>query len=450
MAGASQTLRPFKHVKTQELVTLLGVSKLMTYSWFVKNSDNLLTLSRRLMGKQASEFYIKHGVASVFSAGETVQDLGQVIQDFKKYVNCTQPFYPIADFAAEGVHDVSQGSHMDSNAADVIAGVEEAGKNPNSAAAVKFTALIGTPLLKKIAEAQRRANEHLVQLGVNTKKVDGLFTGSLFPHFAHPSTAFSHLPSHPSVHSFLSEFSPLDIQLTQAFLRRVTSICDTASRLKVAILIDAEQTYYQTAIDTLTYDLQRMYNKEKGLINATFQCYLRETDLKLPAYLRISQGEKVRLGAKLVRGAYMYEENRIARAQGVESPIHGSKEETDRCYDGSLGTFVKEMKSGDKLIVASHNPDSVLLGQRLLRDLHLSKTHSGISFAQLMGMRHKLSVQLAQSGYITQKYMPWGPISRLIPYLSRRAQESYGIRDQLKDQVSDIVQELVQRVTAER
>lgn len=417
----------------------------MTYSVFVRNSSRLIGMSKAVLGKRASEFYIKHTVASVFSAGETVEDVRATIQTFKKYVSCTQPFYPIVDFAAEGVHDPALTSEMNSNASDVISGIVEAGKSLHSASAVKFTALTATSVLRKIAALQVKANKQLVAMGVNRKEVDGLFTGSLFPLLSPASSPLYGLPSHPSLRSLLSDLSPEDLSMLQAFLARVLSISSAAQTHKVAVLIDAEQSYFQPAVDALTYDLQRLYNKEKSVINATFQCYLRETDEKLVSYIGISQSEGVKLAAKLVRGAYMHEENRLALAESRASPVRSTKEDTDKCYNESLAKFVHAMHPGDKLVVASHNSDSVALGQRLLQERGQSKTNGGISFAQLMGMKHKLSVQLAQTGYITQKYMPFGPISRLVPYLARRAHESYGIKDQIQDQVSDIVKELKYR-----
>ena len=450
MAAATKAFRPFQHLTAQELCTLLTVSKLMTYSWFVRNSSKLIGMSQAVLGKRASEFYIKHTVASVFSAGESVEDVRATIQTFKKYVNPTQPFYPIIDFAAEGVHDPSLTSEMDSNASDVISGILEAGKSPHSASAVKFTALTATPLLRKIAALQTKANRQLVAMGVNGKEVEGLFTGSLFPLLAHAASPIYGLPSHPSLRSLLSELSEEDLGMLQAFLARVLSISSAAKAHKVAILIDAEQSYFQPAVDALTYDLQRLYNQKQPVINATFQCYLKETDQKLPAYIRISQQEGVKLGAKLVRGAYIIEENRLAGRESRESPVHKGKPDTDKCYNANLGLFIEAMQQGDKLVVASHNADSVALGQRLMQERGLGKTSGGVSFAQLMGMKHKLSVQLAQAGYITQKYMPFGPISRLVPYLARRAHESYGIKDQIQDQVADIVKELKFRALPRR
>ena len=141
----------------------------------------------------------------------------------------------------------------------------------------------------------------------------------------------------------------------------------------------------------------------------------------------------------------MHEENRLAAETGVESPIQPSKSATDTCYNDSMSRMIKAMQSGDQLTVASHNNDSVALGKELLSSCGLSKSSGGVSFAQLMGMKHSLSVQLAQSGYITQKYLPWGPIGRLIPYLSRRAHESYGIRDQIREQVVQIKDEIKAR-----
>ena len=138
----------------------------------------------------------------------------------------------------------------------------------------------------------------------------------------------------------------------------------------------------------------------------------------------------------------MVEEGRIAVKLGVESPIQKTKELTDACYNTNMSLLISSLSPGDELTIASHNPSSVSLGQQLLSSRSLSKKRGGVSFAQLMGMKHKLSVQLAQDGYITQKYLPWGPIGRLVPYLARRAHESFGIRDQIEEQVGQIKEEM--------
>uniref|UniRef100_A0A673YU31 Proline dehydrogenase n=1 Tax=Salmo trutta TaxID=8032 RepID=A0A673YU31_SALTR len=201
-----------------------------------------------------------------------------------------------------------------------------------------------------------------------------------------------------------------------------------AEEHSVRLMVDAEQTYFQPAISTLTVEMQRIYNRGKPVIFNTYQCYLKEAYDIVTMDVELSRREGWFFGAKLVRGAYMYQERSRAEEIGYEDPINPDYETTNIMYHKCLDYILDEigLNRNANVMVASHNEDTVKHTLRRMNELGLTPTENKVYFGQLLGMCDQISFPLGQAGFPVYKYVPYGPVNEVIPYLSRRAQENRG------------------------
>lgn len=225
---------------------------------------------------------------------------------------------------------------------------------------------------------------------------------------------------------------------------RVKAICQKAFDAGVPVMIDAEETWIQNAIDALALDMMRAYNQQKPIVYNTYQLYRHDKLASLKADFAVAGKEGFILGAKLVRGAYMEKERKRAEDQGYPSPIQPDKAATDRGYDDALRFCVAHV---DQLAVVAgtHNEDSCRLLADLLESNQLQYNHLHIYFAQLLGMSDNLSFNLAHAGYNVAKYVPYGPVKAVLPYLFRRAQENTAIAGQMSRELGLIIKEKKRR-----
>ncbi|MCG2617241.1 proline dehydrogenase family protein [Terrimonas sp. NA20] len=225
---------------------------------------------------------------------------------------------------------------------------------------------------------------------------------------------------------------------------RMMSICKAASDQKVGVLVDAEETWIQDPVDALTMQVMELFNKERVVVFNTIQLYRHDR----LAFLKQSKEDAVSgnfiLGAKIVRGAYMEKERRRAEEKGYPSPIQKDKQSTDRDYDAGL-RFCIEHLDQISVIVASHNEGSSLLAVQLLRGKNLPLDHPHVHFSQLYGMSDNITFNLAHAGCSVSKYLPFGPIEDVIPYLMRRAQENTSVKGQTGRELALINKELKRR-----
>jgi proline dehydrogenase len=225
---------------------------------------------------------------------------------------------------------------------------------------------------------------------------------------------------------------------------RVESICALAHRHGVRVFIDAEETWIQGAIDALATEMMERFNRERALIYNTLQMYRRDRLAYLHDSFGAAQAKGYFLGIKLVRGAYLEKERDRAAARKTESTLFSEKVATDLSFDSALDYCVPRLER-IALCAGTHNESSC---RRLIDLMHrhaVAKQDPRVYFAQLLGMSDHLSYNLADAGYGVAKYVPYGPVRSVLPYLFRRAEENTSIRGQSGRELSLLTQELVRR-----
>lgn len=225
---------------------------------------------------------------------------------------------------------------------------------------------------------------------------------------------------------------------------RMEKICKTAADKNIGVLVDAEETWIQDPVDVITILMMEKFNKTNPVVYNTIQLYRHDRLKFLKDSLEAAELKQFILGAKLVRGAYMEKERRRAAEMGYASPIQPSKQATDDDYNRGI-TFCIGHLDKIALIVASHNEDSNLLAVKLLLDKGLSLHHPHIHFSQLYGMSDNITFNLAKAGCSVSKYLPFGPIKDVVPYLMRRAQENSSVAGQTGRELALIKKEIQRR-----
>ncbi|XP_045889989.1 proline dehydrogenase 1, mitochondrial [Micropterus dolomieu] len=248
----------------------------------------------------------------------------------------------------------------------------------------------------------------------------------------------------------LETFTVEEEKQMERMLQRLDVLVKHAIENGVRLMVDAEQTYLQPAISRLTLEMQRIYNREKPAIFNTYQCYLKEAYDNVTVDIELSRREGWYFAAKLVRGAYMYQERERAKEIGYEDPINPNYESTNRMYHRCLDYVLDEiaLNRNANVMVASHNEDTVKHTLRRMNELGLLPTEDKVYFGQLLGMCDQISFPLGQAGFPVYKYVPYGPVNEVMPYLSRRAQENRGFMKGAQKERELLWQELKRRLAS--
>ena len=225
---------------------------------------------------------------------------------------------------------------------------------------------------------------------------------------------------------------------------RIMRICEIAAEKNIGVLIDAEETWIQDPVDALTILMMDTFNKTKPVVYNTLQHYRNDRLKFLKDMYEAAEERNFILGAKLVRGAYMEKERRRAAEMNYPSPIQPDKESSDRDYNDAV-EFCIDHLDRIALIVASHNEYSNLFATELLQKKNLLFNHPHVHWSQLYGMSDNITFNLAHAGCSVSKYLPFGPIKDVVPYLMRRAQENTSVGGQTGRELGLIKKELERR-----
>ncbi|MBA2498389.1 MAG: proline dehydrogenase family protein [Chitinophagaceae bacterium] len=238
--------------------------------------------------------------------------------------------------------------------------------------------------------------------------------------------------------------TPGEVGEWERVVDRLYRIAAIAYESNVGVLIDAEDSWIQDPVDALTMQMMKNFNRQKAVVFNTFQLYRHDRLQFLKDSFEKSVEEDFILGAKLVRGAYLEKERERAVQKKYPSPIQPDKESTDKDYNLAI-KFCMEHLDRISLVVASHNEYSNLYTVQLLQEKDLPLDHPRVHFSQLYGMSDNITFNLAKAGCSVSKYLPFGPIKDVIPYLMRRAQENSSVKGQTGRELGLIKKELKRR-----
>ena len=227
-------------------------------------------------------------------------------------------------------------------------------------------------------------------------------------------------------------------------LKRIEVCCKTARSLNVKIFIDAEESWIQSAIDDIAESMMAKFNTKKAYVFTTIQMYRIDRLAYLKKIIDKAEEKKNLIGVKLVRGAYMEKENIRAKNLGISSPICKNKKETDLNFDKALELIIDKVHICN-LFIGSHNEESIIKATKLMNKYKYKNNHPFIWFSQLYGMADHISFNLALEGYQVVKYVPFGPVKEVIPYLIRRAEENTSVSGQTPRELNLIKKEIRRR-----
>jgi len=227
-------------------------------------------------------------------------------------------------------------------------------------------------------------------------------------------------------------------------VNRFRKVCKLAKEKDVEVLIDGEESWMQSAADELVEDMMREFNTEKAIVYNTLQLYRWDRLDYLKALHERAKSDDFKIGMKIVRGAYMEKERDRAEELNYKSPICETKVITDNNFDSGL-KYILENNKDISIFIGTHNEESCYLAMNLMNELNIDKSDNNVLFGQLYGMSDHISFNLANQGYNVAKYLPFGPVKDVMPYLIRRAEENTSVAGQTNRELELIKSERKRR-----
>ncbi|XP_060951129.1 hydroxyproline dehydrogenase [Limanda limanda] len=419
-ALAFQDPSAFKVKSWGELLRALGVFRLCSIPVLVNNCGKLMSLARTILGTRGFSLLLRPTVYAQFVAGESETEISQSMEKMKLLGLRPMLAVPIEEDLGESTGE----KRYDDNMEAMLECVRMSHGNTWSQdpmMQLKMTALLSPDLCVKLTTliAQQPYDLSLVVRAMDGEPIS--FPGLDESEVAH----------------FLCG------------LRRLNKIAEESVN-KVRVLVDAEYTYMNPALSLVTMAMMKKFNKDSAWIWNTYQCYLKESRSLLLEALSLSQSEGFCLGVKLVRGAYMDKERKLAEKEGRHDPVHQCWEDTNDSYNGSLDVMLKAISQKPerhRIIVATHNEESVRRAAQRMEELEINKGGGSVCFGQLLGMCDHVSLTLAKEGYAIYKSVPYGSVDDTLPYLVRRAQENQTVLQGIRKERDLLRQELWRRLS---
>ena len=497
--------RPLQHKSTFELLQSLLVFEACQFKSLVTRGDLILSAIRKVFGNWTTDTIVRYSFFQQFCGGENHDQVVKKMKELKKYgLNSILDYaaedegtsprtekakaeeiiplnQPAREYDYENEHQCN--AHLETFL-KCIRTVHDGINESKQFAAMKVTGLGSPQLLRRVSTVitqihatvyasdetkkgylTRDEFSKVMRIFSNDNDLIEEFLDHLDPNKKNAidyldltSAAFAlNFDSETSI-KFMDivpnnvKFSTEERDLIHALLARTNKIAKEASHLGVGLLVDAEQSWFQPAIDGLTVGLQQKYNHvdvcDRPVIFTTYQCYRKDALDHIKEDVERSKRLKYHHASKLVRGAYMEKERARALEFGYPSPIHNNIQETNNCYNNAVDYLLREMKydSGLEFMCATHNQESIEFAIERFHRLGLDGTHNHrLSFAQLYGMSDDLTMPLGENGYNVYKYLPYGKIHEVIPYLLRRAQENGDVLGKFLHEKKLIYNELRQR-----
>ena len=392
----------FEYKSDQQLKKARFLFSSMGKPWLVKLGTRITPWS--IKAGLPVNGIIRKTIFAQFVGGETLEETSVVAKNLGKY-----NVQVILDYGVEGGNDGEKG--FDHSTEEFIRVIQYAATQPNIPfMSIKVTGFARFSLLEKLDDLMHKGN------------------GSLMKRYL---KAIDDLPAEEK-------------EEWHRVRRRMMYICETAANKKVGVLVDSEETWIQDPVDALTILMMDTFNKDRVVVYNTIQHYRHDRLHFLKDSYEAAEERNFILGAKLVRGAYMEKERKRAAENNYPSPIQPDKEASDRDYNAGVSFCINHLDR-IALIVASHNEYSNSLATQLLQQKSLPLDHPHIHFSQLYGMSDNITFNLAHAGCSVSKYLPFGPIKDVVPYLMRRAQENTSVKGQTGRELGLIKKELERR-----
>ena len=231
----------------------------------------------------------------------------------------------------------------------------------------------------------------------------------------------------------------------QKFKLRINNICKTANDNNTPIFIDAEESWIQNNIDNIALNMMRKYNKNKAIIFNTLQLYRKDRIDYLKYMIKDAKTKKYIIGVKLVRGAYHEQEIKRAKIKNITCPVYKNKYDTDKNYNHAIKICIENINYIE-LCVGTHNEKSIEILIQLMKQHNIKNNNKKIYISQLLGMSDNISYNAAKENYNVAKYVPYGPVKDVLPYLIRRAEENTSISGQMGRELKNIIKEKKRRL----
>ena len=370
MTSFENTEIAFKSKTDSQLKKAYWLFKIISFPIIVKIGKLLTPIALKL--HLPIKGLIKSTIFSQFCGGESINECSKTIENLGKFGVGT-----ILDYSVEGQESLEE---VENTVQEIIKTIERGANDPNIPFAVfKVTGVASFSLLEKASSSITLTQDEL------------------------------------------KEFEEIE--------HRVERICQRAFDCNLPVFIDAEESWIQQAIDDIAFKMMCKFNQERAIVYNTIQMYRWDRFEFLKGCLLEAKNHRIIYGVKLVRGAYMEKERKRAAELGYSSPIQIDKSATDTDYNLALSIAFERINSAS-VIVASHNEKSSLLAADLASKANISPNHSHLHYSQLYGMSDNLTFNLADAGFNVSKYLPFGPVDEVIPYLMRRAQENSSVSGQ--------------------
>lgn len=375
----------FAYKSDLELKRSYRLFSLMHYSWLVKIGSLLAPIALKF--KLPVKGIIRDTIFKQFCGGERLEEVAQTATSLHRFsVAC------VLDYGVEGAQ---REEDFDTAVREFQKAINYAGSHPDiPMVVIKVTGLARFQLLQKYQEGS-------------------------------PLTA-------------------AEEREWQRVFERINAICRTACEQNVSVLIDAEESWIQKGLDTLSCQMMARYNQANVVVYNTFQLYQHSRFAALREQWRHSRDNNYLMGAKLVRGAYMEKERKRALEKGYPSPIHADKAATDKDYDDAVQWCLERLDT-IALFIGTHNEKSCMRAAAYLHEHQLPYDHPHVHFSQLYGMSDNITFNLAKAGYRASKYLPYGPVEDILPYLIRRSRENSSISGQMGRELRLLHKEISRR-----
>ncbi|XP_042253873.1 hydroxyproline dehydrogenase [Thunnus maccoyii] len=402
-----------------ELLRALSIFRFCSFPVLVNHCGKLMSVARTLLGRRGFSLLLRPTVYAQFVAGENESEISQSMEKMSLLGLRPMLAVPIEEDLGESIGEKRYDDNMEAMLECVRMSHSNAwSKDPMMQ--LKITALLSPELCVKLTTliAKQPYDVNLLVRAMDGEPIN-------FPGLSEGEAAH-----------FLCG------------LQRLNRIAE-ASVNKVRVLVDAEYTYMNPALSLVTMAMMKKFNKDGAWIWNTYQCYLKESRSLLLEALHLSKNEGFCFGVKLVRGAYMDKERKLAEKESRLDPIHKCWEDTNDSYNGSLDVMLDVITQNPeryRIIVATHNEESVRRAAKRIEELGIDKDGGSVCFGQLLGMCDHVSLTLAKEGYAVYKSVPYGSVDDTLPYLVRRAQENRTVLQGIRKERDLLRQELQRRL----